>query len=122
LDRTRHLRELLRGAALHSDVAVRAAASHCLDRAAGDGWIAVGDAACAFDPLSSAGIVTGLRSGLEAAREIAGIAGTAGSAPAEYDARVQRRFAAYLDGRREQYALEARWPESAFWQRRQHRR
>jgi flavin-dependent dehydrogenase len=116
LGRTRHVRELLRGAALRSDVAVRAAASHCLDRAAGDGWIAVGDAACAFDPLSSAGIVTGLRSGLEAARAVAG------SALAEYDARVQRRFAAYLDGRREQYALEARWPESAFWQRRQHRR
>ena len=115
LGRTRHVRGLLRGAALRSEVAVRAAASHCLDRAAGDGWIAVGDAACAFDPLSSAGIVTGLRSGLEGAR---GIAGIAGSALSEYDGRVQRRFAAYLDGRREQYALEGRWPDSAFWRRR----
>jgi flavin-dependent dehydrogenase len=112
LGRTRHVRELLQGAALRSDVAVRAAASHCLDRAAGDGWTAVGDAACAFDPLASAGIVNGLRSGLEAARALTG------GALSEYDARVQSRFARYLEGRREQYAREARWPGSAFWRRR----
>lgn len=54
----------------------------------------------------SAGIVAGLRSGLEAAG-----AGD-GAALAGYDKRVQRRFIDYLNGRREQYSLEAHWPDS----------
>ena len=76
----------------------------------------MGDAACAFDPLASAGIVAGLRSGLEAAgalaRHVAGAGARDGAALAGYDKRVQRRFIDDLNGRREQYSLEAHWPDS----------
>lgn len=118
LHRTRHVRDFLAGAARSSDLVVRSATSHCLDRAAGDGWLAVGDAACAFDPLSSAGIVAGLRSGLEAARALVRHGDGDDAALAEYGDRLQRRFASYLEGRREQYAMEWRWRGSEFWRRR----
>ncbi|MFL6195962.1 MAG: FAD-dependent monooxygenase [Thermoanaerobaculia bacterium] len=118
LGRTRYVREMLAGASLHSDVAVRSAASHGLDRAAGEGWLAVGDAASAFDPLTSAGIVAGLRSGLEAATAVDRCLGGDGAALDSYDGRLRTRFHQYLQGRREQYAREGRWPESPFWRRR----
>jgi flavin-dependent dehydrogenase len=115
---TRHIRELLAGAERTSGIAVRAAATHCLDRTAGDGWLAVGDAACAFDPLASAGIVTALRTGLEAAAALARHREGDGEALTGYDAAVQARFAAYRTGHAEQYAREARWPAAPFWRRR----
>jgi flavin-dependent dehydrogenase len=41
-----------------------------LDRAAGRAWIAVGDTASTWDPLSSQGIVEALRSGTSAATSV----------------------------------------------------
>jgi flavin-dependent dehydrogenase len=116
---THHLRELLVGAERVSPIAVRSAASHCLTRAAGESWVAVGDAAAAFDPLSSAGIVLALRSGREAAAAVAGRLGGDGAPLAAYERRVAERFTRYWMGRRSFYALETRWPSAAFWRRRQ---
>ena len=48
------------------------ASTSWLDRIVGAGWAATGDAAAAFDPLSSQGIVTGLGMGHEAGRVAAG--------------------------------------------------
>ena len=42
-----------------------------LDRFAGDGWLAVGDAALAFDPLSSQGILNALYTGLRGGQALA---------------------------------------------------
>jgi flavin-dependent dehydrogenase len=118
LARSRHIRELLAGSVRASRVAVCAAATHCLDRAAGDGWLAVGDAACAFDPLASAGIVNGLRSGLEAATTLVAHGNGDAEALSRHDTLVHRIFAAYLTGRTKQYRQETRWPASPFWRRR----
>jgi flavin-dependent dehydrogenase len=52
---------------------VRAANSQCAEAVAGTGWVAAGDAAAAFDPLSSMGIGFSLRSGMEAARVAVGM-------------------------------------------------
>jgi flavin-dependent dehydrogenase len=117
LGRTRHVRDLLAGAALEGPPVVRSAASACLDRPAGDGWLAVGDAACAFDPLSSAGIVLALRAGNEAAAAIVNGSGGIGGIAA-YSRQVQERFTRYLVALRACYAGETRWPSSAFWRRR----
>ena len=119
LARSSHLREALAGAARVSPVAVVPAASHCLTRCTGDGWLATGDAAAAFDPLSSAGIVLALRSGREAADAAARRLGGETAALAGYEDRIVDRYARYLSGRREIYATEARWPGAEFWRRRQ---
>jgi len=42
------------------------AGSARLDRACGDGWLAIGDAAMSFDPISSHGLLTALSTGLAA--------------------------------------------------------
>jgi flavin-dependent dehydrogenase len=118
LGRTLHVRPVLAGASLRSEVAVRSAATHGLDRTAGDGWIAVGDAACAFDPLTSAGIVGGGGAGPGGATPPGRQSGGAGAALDAYDGRLRGRFHQYLEGRREQYGRESRWPQSDFWRRR----
>lgn len=89
-----------------------------LAAAAGDGWLAVGDAAAAYDPLSSHGIGTALTAGLHAAEAIgATLAGDA-TALAAYAERFRRTFDAYLPLRLAYYRAEGRWPEQPFWRRR----
>ncbi len=94
------------------------APSFRLDRSAGNGWLAVGDAASAFDPISSQGIYKALWDGLKAAQAI-----TAGDNKAlkEYDSFIASRFDDYLTQRNYFYHIERRWPASPFWQRRQER-
>jgi len=84
----------------------------------GDDWIACGEAAASFDPLSSMGIGYALASGIQAARIAAATLAGDGNAAALYATDVRRHYDAYLTKRRAYYAIEQRWPESAFWKRR----
>lgn len=93
--------------------------SSMLDRAAGESWLAVGDAASTIDPLSSQGIQRALWSGLGAAKAIAGHLGGSARALSDYADRVGRSFESYLKARRQFYLMEGRWPGSTFWVRRQ---
>jgi len=95
------------------------AASQRLKTCAGDGWLEVGDAASTFDPLSSQGIVKGLRSGICAARSICRYLRGHSNALTEYADFVEREYNKYLDSRAGYYGLEQRWTDSPFWQRRQ---
>lgn len=87
------------------------ARSSRLARFSGDGWLAVGDAACAFDPLSSQGLYFALYSGLKAGEALAGDGDG-------YDARIGAVWDAFLVGKREFYRAEGRWRERPFWLRR----
>lgn len=100
---------------------VRAAHSQCARALTGDGWIAAGDAAAAFDPISSMGIGFSLRSGMEAARVAAGMLDGDGAddAAAAYSASIGRIYADYRSRLAGIYALERRWSEEVFWHRRQ---
>src|SRR5205085_2696766 len=46
------------------------AASHRLEPAGGDGWLAIGDAALSVDPLSSQGLCSAMATGMRAANVI----------------------------------------------------
>jgi len=109
---TRHTRERANDAALREPLHVRSAASGILDRLSGDGWLAIGDAASAWDPLSSSGIHKALCNAVDAANAIA-----AGSFEG-YERSVRGAFDDYLATRDRYYGLVQRWPESLFWQRR----
>lgn len=85
------------------------AGSARLDRAAGEGWLAIGDAATALDPLSSHGIGNAIATGINAARAV--LSGDID----RYTAAVDAMWNGYVALRRGTYALEQRWPESAFW-------
>lgn len=84
-----------------------------------DGFIAVGDAAAACDPLSSWGISKGLGDGhagvAALARQRSGEAG----AVADLLAGRQRAFDAFRSRQRAFYRAETRWPGSPFWFSRQ---
>lgn len=113
LDATRHTRERVGNVELRERLQVRSAASALLAPVAGDGWLAIGDAASVWDPLSASGIYKALRNAVDAADAIAG-----GSVDA-YAHSVQVAFHEYLDMRDRYYALVQRFPDSLFWQRRQ---
>lgn len=101
-----------------SDITVFQAVSHSLTHTAGEGWLAAGDAACAFDPLSGAGMIKAMRSGMLAAYCIADqLRGISGAAE-KYNHILQSDFNSYCNQRCEQYATEKRWPDSLFWKRR----
>ncbi|UXY14855.1 FAD-dependent monooxygenase [Chitiniphilus purpureus] len=91
------------------------ACSQMLDRAAGRRWLAAGDAALAFDPLSSKGIATALYGGMQAAHAL--LAALAGDieAPARFGTHLHHIHAIYRQQLTQFYALETRWPDSAFW-------
>lgn len=90
-----------------------------LDRAAGERWLAVGDAALAFDPLSSKGISNALYTGLRAADTLLACERGDATATGAY-ARHQRDIhRVYREQLRAFHAMETRWPQSPFWQHRQ---
>lgn len=115
----RHLAAAPLTAARASDGAtttVRYAAANSQRRepAAGPGWLAVGDAASAHDPVAGLGLYWALESGMAAAEAILAGAGTAAYATA-----AAGRFTEYLAQRALYYRAERRWPDAPFWHRRQ---
>ena len=89
-----------------------------LDRVTGLGWIAVGDAAIAFDPLSSQGIVTALDSGSRTAEAVVATLGGSSNAPTGYGEWVEAEFATYAKRYSRYYSEVTRWPDAVFWKRR----
>lgn len=115
LHATRHTRERAGAATatLTGALHVRSAASAILGRIGGEDWLAIGDAASAWDPLSSSGIHKALQNAIDAAEAIER------NAVDRYERTVRIAFDEYLATRDRYYSLVTRWPESRFWQRRQ---
>jgi flavin-dependent dehydrogenase len=121
-NRTHHLRRLLGRHAYELEEGPRlvAANSSRLQQAAGDDWLALGDAAAAYDPLSSQGILMALGTAIEAARYL--LQAQWQGKPeglADYNRFIDRTFDVYLETCRKFYHMEPRWQDAPFWQRRQ---
>ena len=97
---------------------VVAANSSRLDRMSGRGWLAVGDAALAFDPLSSQGMLQAMISGISAGETLHRYLAGEVAALGEYDNRAQRTLREYARLHAAYYGRERRWPQSVFWRRR----
>ena len=100
---------------------VTAAHGSRLQSPAGDGWLALGDAALAFDPLSSQGILTALFTGMIAAHAAAAQVAGDQSPTRAYVRQLDRIWSAYQHNRVAYYELERRWPDRRFWARRNRR-
>ena len=83
-------------------------------------WLAVGDAAASFDPLSSQGLATAVLMGARAGDAIAH-PDRAAAIEAWVEAYAML-VAEHADLRTHYARLEQRWPNSAFWRRRQESR
>src|ERR1044071_7069474 len=81
-------------------------------------WLAIGDAAMSFDPISSQGLLNALFTGLAGAEAAdRHLAGDTISLSAY--ARIIREFhAIYRSHLSQCYRAEQRWPQAAFWRRR----
>jgi flavin-dependent dehydrogenase len=89
-----------------------------LDRPAGPHWLAAGDAAASYDPLSGQGIYKALSNGLAAASTIRTCLDGDETAIERYAEGIRRSFDTFLAQRDTFYAQERRWPEATFWTRR----
>lgn len=119
---TRHIAPRLDGCRFIPDsLIVRPAPSFILDQVAGDRWLAVGDAAAAYDPIASQGIYKALSDGLEAAEIAAARLGSEADLVDEYRESTAARFEDYLMIRNHCYHLEKRWADAPFWRRRRER-
>ena len=98
---------------------VRWARSQCLSAASGKGWIAVGDAACAFDPLASQGIAKALEGAWQSAEVVLRCLSGGKNLLREHAQRVVEAYTDYRRLRGGYYLLETRWPSAPFWHRRQ---
>jgi flavin-dependent dehydrogenase len=118
LERSRYTSRRIAGGVPELPLGLWTAQSQRLAPPSGPGWVAAGDAASAFDPLSSQGILKALRSGkLASFVAIDNLEGRP-EGLLRYGKLVEGEFEKYLDGRALFYGQERRWPDSPFWSRR----
>lgn len=85
----------------------------------GPDWIAAGDAALAYDPLSGQGVLKSIETGMRSSAAIARYLGGDHTALVEYETWIQETYASYLPERSRLYRSVLRWPKSRFWKRRE---
>ncbi|OGS76581.1 MAG: hypothetical protein A3D31_16410 [Candidatus Fluviicola riflensis] len=98
----------------------QSAGTSCLEKCSGINWLAVGDAAFAYDPVSSYGMTSALGSGYYAGQAIAEFLSGKKEALHAYRFLTEKTFADYLPMWQRQYNLEQRWKDSLFWNARNH--
>ena len=116
---TRHVVKRIEENGYRLSGGLRSAAANTLllTPACGDGWFAAGDAAAAFDPLGSQGILTALYSGLKAAQALDESAKGSADAATRYERALRDVMDAHLRNRDLYYGYETRWPDHPFWAR-----
>jgi 2-polyprenyl-6-methoxyphenol hydroxylase-like FAD-dependent oxidoreductase len=100
------------GAALAGEPRFLPAGSGRLSTPWGEGWIAAGDAAMTYDPISAHGLTLALRTGIDAA---AAIVDGREEALAAYAGVLERAFERYRREALQTYRAEDRWPHEPYW-------
>jgi flavin-dependent dehydrogenase len=90
-----------------------------LEKVIGTNWLAVGDAAITFDPLSSNGILTAIRDSISASDTIRKYLKGKDRDLEEYNKRIITNFTDYIKKRYYYYNLEKRWSNNDFWKQNQ---
>lgn len=90
--------------------------SFCLDSIIGNNWLAIGDAASAYDPITSRGIYKSLTDGHYAATCIAKQLNKTGTL-LDFEAYIRQNYSNYVLERSHYYNSEQRWNSSPFWQK-----
>lgn len=132
LDESTHLAPLLNARGYQACGTIRGAPANSqrLQDFCGEAWMAVGDAAQAYDPLSSQGIDKALRTASHAGHMIhyaltdcpQGTAGLDSNNEFihQYDEQQRQLWQTYLSQRDFYYGVQPRWSDQPFWQRRRH--
>ncbi|WP_299245830.1 NAD(P)/FAD-dependent oxidoreductase [uncultured Aquimarina sp.] len=96
-------------------IRIMPAGTSCLDIPYGDRWIAVGDAAYAYDPVSSYGITSALASGFYAGKALASYFLGKEDAMLVYRYILENAFQSYMEKLTKYYSTETKWKESMYW-------
>ena len=120
LAETKHVAPLLQqhGYQLEIEPQMRAANSSRLRTVVGERWLAIGDAAAAYDPLSSQGILMGLGGAIESSQAILRFLKGEPAAFVDYATFIDKVFQSYLLNLIHYYDMEQRFLDSPFWSRR----
>lgn len=116
LKNTQMLKELVSGETKHKVTGGDANSSKPV-QVAGQKWLAIGDAAMGFDPLSSHGVSNSIYCAQQAAKTISNVLKTGDESHLlAYDQTLSMIFDAYWDHKTKLYAAEKRWESRSFWQ------
>lgn len=119
LQETKQIKYLLNNAkALSNKLWIRNAHTQISDVKNIENFIAIGDAAVSFDPISSMGIGFSISSACFAAKYIANKIEKGFSKTEVYQEDILKNYKQYHDIKTRYYREEKRWPTSSFWQRR----
>lgn len=119
LQETNHIKHLLNNTeALSDKLWVRNAHTQISDVRNLENFIAIGDAAVSFDPISSMGIGFSISSACFAAKYIAHKIEEGSSSIDIYQEDILKNYKQYHDIKKRYYQEEKRWPRAVFWQRR----
>jgi flavin-dependent dehydrogenase len=108
---------LLEGGCIE-DSSVLHVTSSCRRSVFGAGWLAVGDSACSFDPISGRGIFNALRRARSASAAIMEQLTGNLDPTIQYARQVRLEYDEYVRQRRVYYMSERRWPDHFFWRTR----
>ncbi|MEP2937632.1 MAG: NAD(P)/FAD-dependent oxidoreductase [Gilvibacter sp.] len=86
-----------------------------LNTVKGTDWLAIGDTATTYDPVTSQGITKATTHGARAAEIIKHYLAGNKEALAQYEKEIKDQYEYYLSSRSYFYNLEKRWPRSSFW-------
>ena len=115
-----HLRQLLSSVNFTPDLRAGFTAAHSAQLApcTGEGWLATGDAALGFDPLSSQGLFNALYTGLAAAEAAERTLSDDADGLPDYAQAIADIRRAYAKRLAYWYGTETRWADCPFWRRR----
>lgn len=119
LKKSKHVYQRINNHKIQSLPSIKVATAYELDTIVGNHWIAVGDSASAYDPLSSYGIHKAIDNALEAGKCIKAALKNDYSQLKEYENYIKQEFENFLEIRFKYYGMENRWPKSSFWKSRQ---
>ena len=115
LNETIHIKTRFPPATFATRLAPTEAGGACLHQFCGEGWLACGDAALSFDPISGQGMLAAIHQGALASDCIADALEGGTTALREYSSRLERIRGVYLLRHREVYLRERRWRSMPFW-------
>lgn len=116
LKNTKILKDLVNGEAKHKVTGGDANSSKPV-KVTGQNWLAIGDAAMGFDPLSSHGVSNSIYCAQQAAKTLSNVLESADQSQLlAYDQSLTLIFDAYWEHKTKLYASEKRWKSNSFWE------
>ncbi|OAB78796.1 tryptophan 7-halogenase [Cochleicola gelatinilyticus] len=89
--------------------------SFCLNKVVGNQWLAIGDAATTYDPITAQGITKAVTQGIRASEVITQHFMGSKIALKSFEDEIQKQYNDYKKARTYFYSLEQRWTHAPFW-------